>query len=75
MSVSPKRTQMFTGLGKLAVLTFEKDYSIVYVNSQEAKVLNILLFNFLNDTYSVSGYHLTEKKKPDSQLFECSKIR
>lgn len=72
-SQSPNTNQKFTGIGKLTVVTFEKDYSISHSITQEGKILNIILFNFQNDTYSISGHPLTEKKKPHPQLFECSK--
>jgi hypothetical protein len=71
-SISPNTSQKFPSLGNLKVLSFNNDYSISVVITNDGKIMNILLFDFKNKVYTTSGHYINEKKKPNSQYYECS---
>lgn len=71
-SISPNTNQKFPSIGNLRVLSFNNDYSISVAITNDGKIINILLFDFKNKIYTISGHYVNEKRKPNSQYFECS---
>ena len=70
-SMNSKTNQKYYVDRDLKILNFDENIAITLSYSNSGKILNLLVFNLKEQTYTQSGHYLDIKQKPNSQLFEC----
>ena len=70
-SFSPDSNKKFSVNQDIEILTFNRNWAVSIGMSNENKILNLKVFDFVNKTYTNSGHYLDEVKKPFPQLFTC----